>query len=401
MSAAPLAGIRVLDLTRVLAGPFCTMVLADLGAEVVKVERPDGGDDARAFGPFLPSGASGYFAGVNRGKRSVALDLKDPADRETFLALCDRADVVVENFRPGTMERLGLGSGVLRGRNQGLVYASATGFGRTGPDAGKAAYDVIVQARSGLMSLTGHSAAEPARVGSSISDILAGLYTAIGISAALRERERTGVGCEIDLAMLDCSVSVLENAITRYSVSGVVPRPLGTRHPSIAPFQAFHAADGQLVIAAGNDQLWRGLCGALAAPDLADDPLFATNHDRCEHVEMLGQRIDALLARDGVAAWLTKLGAAGIPCAPINDIAGVVDDPQLAARSMWHTLVDRDGTEVLTAGSPFHFDGRKPAMSARWPGLGEDGADVLRRWLSHGAAEGCGEPDRPAAPVAR
>jgi CoA:oxalate CoA-transferase len=401
MSTSPLAGIRVLDLTRVLAGPFCTMVLADLGAEVVKVERPDGGDDARAFGPFLPSGASGYFAGVNRGKRSVALDLKDPADRETFLALSDRADVVVENFRPGTMERLGLGSGVLRGRNPGLVYASATGFGRTGPDAGKAAYDVIVQARSGLMSLTGHSPAEPSRVGSSISDILAGLYTAIGISAALRERERTGAGCDIDLAMLDCSVSVLENAITRYSVSGVVPRPLGTRHPSIAPFQAFHAADGQLVIAAGNDQLWRGLCEALGAPDLADDPLFATNHDRCEHVEELGRRIDALLARDGVAAWLAKLGAAGIPCAPINDMAGVVDDPQLAARSMWHTLVDRDGTEVLTAGSPFHFDGRKPAMSARWPGLGEDGADVLRRWLGRDAGEALGEPERPAVPVAR
>lgn len=391
MSASPLSGIRVLDLTRVLAGPFCTMVLADLGAEVVKIERPDGGDDAREFGPFLPSGASGYFAGVNRGKRSVALDLKDGADRDTFLALSDRADVVVENFRPGTMERFGLGSGVLRGRNPRLVYASATGFGRTGPDAGKAAYDVIVQARSGLMSLTGHSAAEPARVGSSISDILAGLYTAIGVCAALRERERTGIGCDIDLAMLDCSVSILENAITRYAVSGVVPRPLGTRHPSIAPFQAFHAADGQLVIAAGNDQLWRALCGALAVPELADDPLFVTNHDRCEHVVELARRIDAILARESVAAWLATLGAAGIPCAPINDMAGVVDDPQLAARSMWHTLIDRDGTAVLTAGSPFYFDGIKPAVSARWPGLGEDGADVLRRWLG-AEATGVGRP---------
>lgn len=399
MSNSPLSGIRVLDLTRVLAGPFCTMVLADLGAEVVKVERPDGGDDAREFGPFLPSGASGYFAGVNRGKQSVTLDLKDPADRETFLALCDRADVVVENFRPGTMERLGIGSGVLRGRNPGLIYASATGFGRTGPDAGKAAYDVIVQARSGLMSLTGHSAAEPARVGSSISDILAGLYTAIGICAALRERERTGMGCDIDLAMLDCSVSVLENAITRYSVSGVVPRPLGTRHPSIAPFQAFRAADGQLVIAAGNDQLWAALCAALAAPELAADPLFATNHDRCEHADELARRIDALLAGAGVAAWQAKLGAAGIPCAPINDMAGVVHDPQLAARSMWHTLVDRDGTEVLTAGSPFHFDGVKPAVSSRWPALGEDGAAVLVRWLGAGQTEARGADIGPAAPV--
>jgi CoA:oxalate CoA-transferase len=401
MSASPMSGVRVLDLTRVLAGPFCTMVLADLGADVVKVERPDGGDDAREFGPFLPSGASGYFAGVNRGKQSVALDLKDPAARDTFLTLCDRADVLVENFRPGTMERLGLGSGVLRGRNPGLVYASATGFGRTGPDAGQAAYDVIVQARSGLMSLTGHSTAEPARVGSSISDILAGLYTAIGICAALRERERTGTGCDIDLAMLDCSVSVLENAITRYSVSGVVPRPLGTRHPSIAPFQAFRAADGQLVIAAGNDQLWRDLCAALAAPELADDPLFVTNHVRCEHADELSRRIDTLLSREGVAAWIGRLGAAGIPCAPINDMAGVMDDPQLAARSMWHTLVDRDGTQVLTAGSPFVFDGVKPAMSARWPELGEDGAEVLRRWLGSDGTAGRVGAERPAAPAAR
>jgi len=382
MSTTPLSGVRVLDLTRVLAGPFCTMVLADLGAEVVKVERPGGGDDARAFGPFLPSGESGYFAGVNRGKRSIVLDLKTPDDQATFLALADRADVLVENFRPGAMERLGLGSGTLRARNPRLIYASATGFGRTGPDAGNAAYDVIVQARSGLMSLTGHSAHEPARVGSSISDILAGLYTAIGVCAALRERERTGEGCDIDLAMLDCSVSVLENAITRYSVSGQVPTPLGTRHPSIAPFQAFHAADGQLVIAAGNDQLWRSLCAVLGAADLADDPAFATNHDRCENVGRLGERIDAILGRDPVAAWLARLEAAGIPCAPINDMARVMDDPQLAARSMWHTLVDRDGTEVLTAGSPFQFNGEKGAISPHWPRLGQDGDDITARWLA-------------------
>jgi CoA:oxalate CoA-transferase len=380
MSTKPLAGIRVLDLTRVLAGPFCTMVLADLGAEVVKIERPDVGDDAREFGPFLPSGESGYFASVNRGKKSMVLDLKGEADRETFLALVDRADVLVENFRPGTMERLGFSSQSLRSRNPRLVYASATGFGRSGPDAGKAAYDVIVQARSGLMSLTGHTADEPARVGSSISDILAGLYTATGVCAALRERERTGVGCDLDLAMLDCSVSVLENAVARYAVSGVVPRPLGTRHPSIAPFQAFQAADGQFVIAAGNDQLWRTLCRALGDESLADDPCLATNRDRCANAAYLESQVNDRLAARPVSEWLAILEQARVPAAAINDMSHVLADPQLAARGMWHPLVDRDGVELITAGTPFCIDGQKPRLQQSWPRLGEHTAEVREAW---------------------
>ena len=407
MSTKPLSGIRVLDLTRVLAGPFCTMVLADLGAEVVKVERPDGGDDARQFGPFLPSGESGYFASVNRGKKSLTLDLKDPDDRQTFLELVDRADVLVENFRPGTMERLGFGSAELRARNPRLVYASATGFGRTGPDAGMAAYDVIVQARSGLMSLTGHAADEPARVGSSISDILAGLYTATGVCAALRERERTGKGCDLDLAMLDCSVSVLENAVARYAVSGEVPAPLGTRHPSIAPFQAFRAADGQFVIAAGNDQLWRTLCRALGDESLADDPLLATNRDRCANAGYLELEVNARLAVRPVAEWLAILERARVPAAAINDMSHVLADPQLAARGMWHPLVDRDGGELLTVGTPFRMDGEKPTLEGRWPRLGEHDAEVRAAWL--GAAEDGGRPasartaavaDEPSHPAA-
>jgi CoA:oxalate CoA-transferase len=247
------------------------MLLADMGADVVKVERPDGGDDARQFGPFLASGESGYFASVNRGKKSITLNLKKADDRETFLKLMDRADVLVENFRPGTMEHLGLGSPMLRERNTKLIYASATGFGRSGPDAERAAYDVIVQARSGLMSLTGHDAAAPARVGSSISDILTGMYTAFGIAAALRQRDQTGKGCDLDLSMLECTVSTLENAVVRYAVTGDVPGPIGTRHPSIAPFQAYRAADGALVIAAGNDILWKRLCEVLGAPQLIDE----------------------------------------------------------------------------------------------------------------------------------
>lgn len=382
MSTKPLSGIRVLDLTRVLAGPFCTMVLADLGAEVVKIERPDGGDDAREFGPFLPSGESGYFASVNRGKKSMVLDLKDKADRETFLALVDCADVLVENFRPGAMERLGFSSEALRARNPRLVYASATGFGRSGPDAGKAAYDVIVQARSGLMSLTGYAADEPARVGSSISDILAGLYTATGVCAALREREKTGVGCDLDLAMLDCSVSVLENAVARYAVSGEVPKPLGTRHPSIAPFQAFRAADGPFVIAAGNDQLWRTLCRALGDESLADDPLLATNRDRCANGGYLESQVNDRLASRSVAEWLVILEQAHVPAAAINDMSHVLADPQLAARGMWHPLVDRDGGELLTAGTPFRINGEKPALERQWPRLGEHDAEVRAAWLA-------------------
>lgn len=380
MPAQPLRGIRVLDLTRVLAGPFCTMVLADLGADVVKVERPDGGDDGRHFGPFLPSGESGYFASVNRGKQSIALDLKSDEDKATFLALVDRADVLVENFRPGTMERLGFGSETLRKRNPRLIFASVTGFGRTGPDAGQAAYDVIVQARSGLMSVTGHDVSEPTRVGSSISDILAGLYTAIGICAALQDRGRSGIGCDLDLAMLDCSVSILENAIARFVVSGNVPEPLGTRHPSIAPFAAFRAADGSLVIAAGNDQLWQTLCRAIDAVELIDDPLLATNRDRAENARHLEEAINSRLAARTVEEWLGILGRAGVPCGPINDLSHVLADPQLGHRQMWHTLRDADGYELLTAGTPFRIDGHKPPLDASWPTLGEHGDEVVRRW---------------------
>lgn len=389
MATQPLRGVKVLDLTRVLSGPFCTMVLADLGADVVKVERPEGGDDGRHFGPFLPTGESGYFASVNRGKQSIALDLKDDADRETFLALVDKADVLVENFRPGAMDRLGLGSATLMARNPGLIYASITGFGRTGPDAGQAAYDVIVQARSGLMSVTGHDAAEPVRVGSSISDILAGLYAAIGICASLRERDRSGRGADLDISMLDCSVSILENAVARFVVSGMVPEPLGTRHPSIAPFAAFHASDGALVIAAGNDQLWQTLCRAIGAAELLRDPLLASNNDRAENARHLETAINSKLAARTVAEWLDILGRAGVPCGPINDLSHVLADEQLRQRGMWHALRDRDGYELLTAGTPFHIDGRKPPLEDSWPGLGEQAGGILARW-------GVQNPDVPA-----
>lgn len=377
----PLAGIKVLDLTRVLAGPYCTMLLADLGADVVKIERPGCGDDARAFGPFLPSGESAYFAGINRGKRSIVLDLKHEVDRETFLKLVAQADVVVENFRPGTMEGLGVGVEKLRAINPRLVYTSVSGFGRTGPYRRRPAYDVIVQALGGLMSITGHNVEEPARVGTSISDILAGIYSALSITATLARRERTDRGGDLDLSMLDCTVAVLENAIVRYGVTGEVPGPLGTRHPSITPFQAFRASDAPLVLAAGNDALWKSLCTVLEVPHLVDDPKLATNKLRTEHQEYLEGALQAALGRKTAAEWLALFDKAGIPAAPIQNVEQVMHDPQLQAREMWHTLTDRDGYAVKTPGTPLVLDGAKPDLGGTWPRLGEHQDEVLHQWL--------------------
>ena len=262
----PLSGVTVIDLTRVLAGPYCTLVLADLGARVIKVETPGGGDDSRTFGPFI-EGKSAYFMSINRGKESISLNLKEDGDRAVFEDLLAGADVVVENFRAGTMERLGYGWEALHARFPRLIYAACSGFGHTGPYAGRPAYDVVVQAMGGIMSLTGQPGGPPARVGSSVGDIVAGLFTAIGINGALYRRTTTGEGMKLDVSMLDCQVAILENALARYFASGEVPGPLGTRHPSIAPFQAYATADGHVVISAGNDALFATLCAALGRPD--------------------------------------------------------------------------------------------------------------------------------------
>src|SRR3954466_10843893 len=252
------------------------MVLCDLGGEVIKIEHPRGGDDSRHIGPFI-NGISAYFASLNRGKQSRALDLKAPPDREQFEALLTDADVLVENFRPGTMERLGYGWDALHVRYPRLIYAAVSGFGHTGPISTRPAYDMVVQAMGGVMSITGQPDGPPTRVGTSIGDLTAGLFTAIGVSTALYDRERTGQAPKIDVAMLDCQVAILENAIARYAATGVVPGPLGARHPSITPFGAFAASDGHVVIAAGNDRIFRRMCTVLGCDAAADDPRFATN----------------------------------------------------------------------------------------------------------------------------
>ncbi|MCP4788291.1 MAG: CoA transferase [Fuerstiella sp.] len=377
----PLAGLKVLDLTRVLAGPYCTMILADLGADVVKIERPETGDEARSFGPFMPSGASAYFASLNRGKSSIVLDLKVDADRDTFLKLAKQADVLVENFRPGVMDALGIGADVLHEFNPSLIMASASGFGQTGPYRDRPAYDVIIQAMSGLMSITGHDADNPVRVGASISDIVTGMFSAIGILAALHAQEPGKCGATLDLAMLDCNVAILENAIARCELTGKTPEPIGTRHPSITPFQGFPTSDGTVVIAAGNDGLWKKLCGVLEAPELAADPLLDTNSARTENQSHLEQLISERTRQRPMQEWLTLLEAAGIPAAPIQTISDMMNDQHLHERGMFHQIRGKGDESFTAAGSPFRIDGCSLELSDQYPELGADRTSVVSRWL--------------------
>src|SRR5271170_2323870 len=288
IASKPLRGIRVLDLSRVLAGPFCAMNLADLGAEVIKIEVPGRGDDSRGFAPRIPnSNDSGYFYSVNRGKQSVTIDLRTAEGAETLLALARQADVVVENFSPGTMERFNTGCDRLRAANPRLILCSISGFGQTGPMASAPAYDIVAQALGGTMSITGQPGGEPTRCGVSIGDLAAALYGVIAILAALRERDLTGAGRHLDIAMLDCQVAWLEGALARYSATGHVPGPIGSRHPSITPFQQFRASDGYFVAGCGNEAIWQRFCDAIGRPGLKDDPRFKLNADRTENHALL------------------------------------------------------------------------------------------------------------------
>ena len=346
----PLSDITVVDLSRVLAGPYATMVLADLGARVIKVEPP-GGDDARSFGPFAGN-RSVYFESLNRGKASVVLDLKDPAHRQDFEGLLDGADVLVENYRPGALERLGYGWDELSARWPRLVYAAVSGFGHSGPYRERPAYDMVVQAMGGLMSLTGEKAGPPVRVGTSVGDITAGLFAVVGILGALHDRERTGRGQMVDISMLDCQVAILENAIARHSATGEAPGPLGARHPSITPFAAFRTADRPVVIAAGNDGLFRRLCETLDRPEWAYDLRFIGNEARTRHADELGALIESALVSEPAGVWLERLEQAGVPSGPINDIAEVMTDPAVRARNMIVGVELPGGTTLEIAGNP-------------------------------------------------
>jgi CoA:oxalate CoA-transferase len=372
-----LENVRVLDLTRVLSGPYCTMMLADLGAEVIKIERPGAGDDSRSFGPFI-NGESAYFMSINRNKQSITLDLKKAEGKEIFLKLVDKADIVVENFRPGTMEKLGLDAKALLKRNEKLVFASISGFGQTGPYSRRAAYDAVVQAMGGIISITGEKGNKGVRVGSSIGDIISGIYCAFGVLAALRKRDKTGKGEIVDIAMLDSIVSILENAIARYQVTGENPKPAGNAHQSIFPFESFPTgSDDEIMIAAGNDILFKKLCETIDREDLARDARLLTNPLRGENYDFMFEELSKGLSKKSADEWYELLTLAGVPASKICRVSDVFSNPQVIERDMLQKYIHPVAGEVTVAGSPVKLGGEKTDNISPAPVLGNDNERVL------------------------
>ena len=380
----PLNGITVLDFSRVLAGPYCTMVLADLGARVIKIEKLGTGDDTRAFGPFVEK-ESAYFMCFNRGKESIALDLKSPRDRDLLERMLLQADVVVENFRPGVMDRLGYGAERLACTHPHIVYASISGFGHTGPYSDLPGYDMVVQAMGGVMSLTGWPDAPPARVGTSFGDLSAALFAAVGIVSSLYKRTQDAQGMRVDIGMLDCQAALMETALARFDVEGKVPTRTGDSHPSLAPFETFAAKDGRFVIAAGNDQLFMLMADALGSPELALDARFLSNDLRCRNRPAMAAAIEAITETQAIEHWIDRLNEAGVPCAPINTIDRLFGHPQLLARNM---IVQVRGTAqrcVHTAGNPIKLSGFEDIdvnTPIRAPGLDEHRERILAELMS-------------------
>ena len=374
-----LSDIKVLDLTRVLAGPYATMVLADLGAEIIKIEQPEKGDDSRAYGPYK-NGESAYFMSLNRNKESITLNLKTPEGKEILKELVKKVDVLVENFRPGTMEKLGLGYEVLKEINPRLIYASSTGYGQTGPYSQRPAYDAVVQAMGGIMSITGQADGVPTRVGTSIGDIAAGLFCAIGILAALQERARSGLGQMVDVAMLDCQVAILENAISRYEFTGEIPRPIGNRHPSIVPFETFNTLSDPIMVAAGNDRLWATLC-ELMELDIACDPRYATNPQRNEHYAELRPILAEKFMTKTAEEWQPMFDKAGIPSGPINTVDKVVKNEQVVAREMILEVEHPVAGTTRVPGIPIKLSRTPGEIRMAAPVLGADTEKLLNQYL--------------------
>ncbi|MFO7290585.1 MAG: CaiB/BaiF CoA-transferase family protein [Bacillota bacterium] len=374
----PLEGIRVVDVSRVLAGPFCTMILGDLGAEVIKVEAPGGSDDTRGWGPPYAAGESAYYLCTNRNKRGITLDLKKEEGKRIFLRLIREADVLVENFKVGTLARMGLAPERLRKINPRLVVAEITGFGQTGPLSSLPGYDFIIQALGGLMSITGSEESGPMKVGVAIVDVLAGLYAALGILAALHERKRSGEGQIVDTALLDVCVASLVNVASNYLVGGKVAKRLGNAHPNIVPYQSFRAADQEMVIAVGNDRQFAKLAEVLGRPELAKDERFATNPNRLSHREELTEALQRVFERRPAREWIERLQEAGIPCAPIQRIDQVFDHPQVRAREMVVEMPHPSAEKVRLVGSPIKLS-RTPVTYRRHPPLvGEHTREILR-----------------------
>lgn len=382
----PLEGLVVLDMTRVLAGPFAAMMFADMGAEVIKIERPDGGDDTRAYPPFQ-NGESAYFMSLNRGKRSVTLNLKHEKGKEILKSLARKCDILIENFKPGTMDKLGVGYEVLSKENPRLIYAASSGFGQTGPYSSRPAYDLIIQGMGGMMSVTGPDEHTPTKVGSSVADIFAGLFATIGILAAVNSRMRTGRGQLVDVAMLDSMVAVLENAVSRYLVSGEVPHPIGNKHPSIAPFSTLATSDGAMNVAVGNDEIWRRLCGVLEMKEFEKDPRFADNASRVANFDELKAILEERTGKNTTDHWLAELEKVSVPSGPINDIARVVNDPQVLARKMIVEVLHPVAGLMKIPGVPIKFSGTPAEVEAPAPLLGEHTEKILSSYLGLSDAE--------------
>lgn len=389
-----LGGLRVLDLSRILAGPSATQILADLGAEVIKIERPGRGDDTRGWGPpFVTddsgaeTGASAYFLSANRGKHSVAVDIADPRGQALVQALAARADVLVENFKPGDLARYGLDAARLREANPRLIYCSISGFGQTGPNAGRAGYDFLVQGEGGLMSLTGLADGPPLKAGVGIADLICGMYAAVGILAAIRARGETGRGQHIDLALMDAQVAMLVNQGVGYLVDGKVPPRRGNDHPTIVPYGSFPASDGTFILAVGNDGQFGRFAALAGAPGLATNPRFATNAARVRNREVLIPLIGALTAGRTAEEWLTLCAAQNIPAGPINDLAQVFASPQVAARGMTVPMTLSDGAAVRLIGNPLKMSETPVTYAKPPPALGADTGAVLARHLGLTRAE--------------
>lgn len=373
----PLQGVRVLDLTRILSGPYSTMLLGDLGADIIKLEPYPEGDDSRGNPPFVNE-ESMYYVSLNRGKKSIVVNLKTEEGKEIFYRLLDEADILVENFKPGTMEKLGLGYEVLKERRPKLIYCAISGFGQTGPYRNRAAYDAVIQAMGGIMSFTGQAGGSPTRVGTSIGDITAGLFAAIGILGALRVIEQGGEGQFIDISMLDCQVALVEGQIARYFGTGKVPQPVGNRHATATPFDMFRTKDGHVIVAVQKNSMWESFCKVTGLEYLLSDARFETNAARCDNEPALKAVIGPVLAEKTTQEWIDLFSAANVACGPLNNIASVVSDPHILSREM---IIEVDGHKKLGKvkypGIPIKYSQTKCAVESPAPVLGQHSEEIL------------------------
>jgi crotonobetainyl-CoA:carnitine CoA-transferase CaiB-like acyl-CoA transferase len=383
----PLDGIKVLDLTRVLAGPYCTMLLADMGADVVKVERPGAGDDTRAFGPPFVNGESAYFMSINRNKRSLTLNLKEDKARQILRKLLETVDVVVENFRPGTMESFGFGYEAVHDFNPGLVFCSISGYGHTGPDADLPGYDLIIQGEGGAASLTGDTEGPPYKVGNSQADIVAGMMAFQGILLALLARNQSGTGQKIDISMLDCQVAMLTYQAGIYFATGESPTRLGNQHPTITPYETYRCKDGFINLACGNDNMWRTFCRVIGQEEWTEDLRFRTNADRVGHRRQLAALLEPVILQKTTQEWIDQLRQNGLPCGPIQTVGQVCEDPQVIARDMIVPLDHPTAGPIRVTGVPIKLSDTPGEIHSAPPTLGQHTTEVLGDWLQINATE--------------